>query len=436
MLHSPSKRRYSTEEKKQLLANLDLEVEHRTRQIEEWLADTLENFRRHQEGLILRMPRLVREITLRDFAKYNGNVQECVKGLKREVLGTEDNAIDKGTRKRKWVASQDAFEKTEGGAVAGPSTLRDAESSRGVKSARTMIATPKKRPGPSNGQGAAQRPRFAIPRTPGTIRTMQRIPSTGMMSPSPHKAAMKTPLFPRPPSRPASPSKLVSPSKLPHAAHASRPIRPPSSSIFNPSLPPQPRWPRRDESMLSVNGSPLANPFQMGLKGYLRTVAEDGDDFSDSDGSGSELPMLGSKSIRKKNSIIIHPSSSHPAPSLNGLHSRTNSQSSTLGLSHTSHATHSRSNSHTSTNGFMPTRNTHPPNGATAPNTTPKNPLLTLSALVSVPTKDGHVLEFDPLRTSPEELDALDGITDSAKKQAKEDMSRLIQAAVERWKIS
>ncbi|OSX57311.1 hypothetical protein POSPLADRAFT_1157284 [Postia placenta MAD-698-R-SB12] len=405
MLHSPSKRRYSTEEKKQLLANLDLEVEHRTRQIEEWLADTLENFRRHQEGLILRMPRLVREITLRDFAKYNGNVQECVKGLKREVLGTEDNAIDKGTRKRKWVASQDAFEKTEGGAVAGPSTLRDAESSRGVKSglymfilddtpltlnaARTMIATPKKRPGPSNGQGAAQRPR-----------------------------------------------KLVSPSKLPHAAHASRPIRPPSSSIFNPSLPPQPRWPRRDESMLSVNGSPLANPFQMGLKGYLRTVAEDGDDFSDSDGSGSELPMLGSKSIRKKNSIIIHPSSSHPAPSLNGLHSRTNSQSSTLGLSHTSHATHSRSNSHTSTNGFMPTRNTHPPNGATAPNTTPKNPLLTLSALVSVPTKDGHVLEFDPLRTSPEELDALDGITDSAKKQAKEDMSRLIQAAVERWKIS
>ncbi|KAF9814979.1 hypothetical protein IEO21_04829 [Rhodonia placenta] len=405
MLHSPSKRRYTTEEKKQLLANLDLEVEHRTRQIEEWLADTLENFRRHQEGLILRMPRLVREITLRDFAKYNGNVQECVKGLKREVLGTEDNAIDKGTRKRKWVASQDAFEKAEGGAVAGPSALRDAESSRGVKSglcmfmlddtlltsnvARTIVATPKKRPGPSNGQGAAQRPR-----------------------------------------------KLVSPSKLPHAAHALRPIRPPSSSIFNPSLPPQPRWPRRDESMLSVNGSPLANPFQMGLKGYLRTVAEDGDDFSDSDGSGSELPMLGSKSIRKKNSIIIHPSSSHPAPSLNGLHSRTNSQSSTLGLSHTSHATHSRSNSHTSTNGFMPTRNTHPPNGATAPNTTPKNPLLTLSALVSVPTKDGHVLEFDPLRTSPEELDALDGITDSAKKQAKEDMSRLIQAAVERWKIS
>lgn len=81
---------------------------HKTRQFEDWLADALENFQRHQEGLILRMPRIVRNVTLRDFAKYNGDIQECVKGLKRELLGAEDSTIDQGTRKRKWVESQEA----------------------------------------------------------------------------------------------------------------------------------------------------------------------------------------------------------------------------------------------------------------------------------------------------------------------------------------
>ena len=56
-------------------------------------------------------------------------------------------------------------------------------------------------------------------------------------------------------------------------------------------------------------------------------------------------------------------------------------------------------------------------------------------ALVTIPTKDGHLLEFDPLQTSPGTLDALEGITDSAKKQAKEDMARLVQTAMAKWKI-
>lgn len=57
------------------------------------------------------------------------------------------------------------------------------------------------------------------------------------------------------------------------------------------------------------------------------------------------------------------------------------------------------------------------------------------SALVAIPTKDGHLLEFDPLQTSPGALDALEGITDSAKKQARVEMGRLVQAAVDKWKI-
>jgi hypothetical protein len=57
------------------------------------------------------------------------------------------------------------------------------------------------------------------------------------------------------------------------------------------------------------------------------------------------------------------------------------------------------------------------------------------SALVTIPTKDGHLLEFDPLQTSPGALDALEGITDSSKKQAREEMGRLMQAAVSKWSI-
>lgn len=87
-------------------------VSHRTRQFEEWLADALENFRMHQEGLISRVPRLVRDITLREFAKYNGDIQACLKGVQKERLGGEAEAIDKTTRKRKWVESQEAQVKT------------------------------------------------------------------------------------------------------------------------------------------------------------------------------------------------------------------------------------------------------------------------------------------------------------------------------------
>jgi len=69
--------------------------------------------------------------------------------------------------------------------------------------------------------------------------------------------------------------------------------------------------------------------------------------------------------------------------------------------------------------------------------TTPRLPhhLRSFSALVAIPTKDGHLLEFDPLQTSPGALDALEGITDSAKKQARVEMGRLVQAAVDKWKI-
>lgn len=119
-----SKRKYTIQEKEQLLRNLDIEgeifmyvseirpniseVDHRTRQFERSLAHILENFRNHHEGLILRVPRLVRSVTMAEFGdKYHGDIAACLRGLQSQRHGGEPIAIDPATRKRKWQESQD-----------------------------------------------------------------------------------------------------------------------------------------------------------------------------------------------------------------------------------------------------------------------------------------------------------------------------------------
>ncbi|KAL7280073.1 hypothetical protein ACG7TL_006488 [Trametes sanguinea] len=410
-------RKYSAEEKEQLLANLDLEVAHKTRQFEEWLADALENFRRHQEGLILRMPRIVRNVTLREFAKYNGDIQECVKGLKRELLGAEDNTIDPSTRKRKWIESQE----NEG------DKLGPAESLRALKTARTVAATPKKKPTSYAAPTTASKTRLPVTKTPAKsqARPLQRVPS-GAMSPSPQKGSSRPLQFPR------TPSRFASPHKPSQSAHPVRPAsRVPSSSTFNPVLPSEashPRWPRKNENMLSVNGSPLANPYQLDLKNWFKAVTEGeggGEESggapgeSDSGRGLSKLGVPGAGKLKKQRSIVVRSASASSVASQGG-HSRSTSQASTLVASQSG----------------LDKRTSGPSGTTDVSAITELSSAPSVSALVSVQTKDGHVLEFNPLQTSPEELDALEGITDSAKKQAKEDMARLIQITVQRWKLS
>ncbi|KAI1793286.1 hypothetical protein LXA43DRAFT_234791 [Ganoderma leucocontextum] len=400
-------RKFSGEEKEQLLANLDLEVAHKTRQFEDWMADTLENFRRHQESLISRMPRIVRNVTMREFAKYKGDIQAAVKGHSRELLGSEDATIDLTTRKRKWVESQE---------VDGDKLGKE-ESSRVVKNARTVAATPKKKPSSSVVPESAQKSRLPITKTPAKTRNMTRVPS-GAVSPSPQKGVPKPLGFSRMPTRFASPTK-------PSQARAPT-SRVPSSSTFNPVLPSEashPRWPRKDERLRSVNGSPIANPYQLDLKNWFKAIAEEPE-------SGDQLRFTAAggagKSLKKQRSIIIRSgsSSSLGVASQHGTHSRSTSQASTLVGAH----------SPTDELAGKDQRK-----GSTvSERVSLEDPFVgpSFSALVSVQTKDGHVLEFNPLQTSPEELDALEGISDSAKKQAKEDMARMIQATFERWRIS
>ncbi len=88
--------------------NLFYAVAHRTRQFEESLANVLDNFKNHHEGHVLRVPRLVRSITMGEFAdKYNGDINECLRGLQKERQGGEPVPVDPVLKKRKWVANED-----------------------------------------------------------------------------------------------------------------------------------------------------------------------------------------------------------------------------------------------------------------------------------------------------------------------------------------
>ncbi|KAG5642673.1 hypothetical protein DXG03_002357 [Asterophora parasitica] len=441
-------RKYTHEEKQHLIANLDIEVAHRIRQFEAWLADRLENFNIHSEGQVSRIPKQVRNMSMREFGeKYNGNIQAALRGFQKEkfvAAGGEGTLgeLDKDARKRKWVASQEGA--TEG---------KDFEAKAPKNARLTNLATPKKA-GSSTGPGTAQRARLLANgnKTPGMSRTMARVP------PSPSPAKPRPPFgsnvgsstfHSRQPFRPTSPAKAA-------AASLSRV---PSSSSFNPELPPKtPRYPsggpptlrlpRRDESMLSVNGSPLANPYEFGmgwLKGMEMVDADADNDGEDSNG------LAGPRTLKRtKSSIMIRrdPSVAFPKHLDGGLHSRTNSQASMYtAASQPSSSTHSRENSLQPHPHSQPMQPSHPmytsqlPTSHSQPNplTTTPRPIRThtrsFSALVAIPTKDGHLLEFDPLTTSPRALDALEGITDSAKKQARVEMARLVQATMDKWKI-
>ncbi|KAG1723380.1 hypothetical protein EDD22DRAFT_1021548 [Suillus occidentalis] len=95
--------------------------------------------------------------------------------------------------------------------------------------------------------------------------------------------------------------------------------RPPTSATFAPALPtktptyPTLRAPRRDESMLSLNGSPLANPFKLGLE-WFATEEEEEEGIYDMDvktkGKGKEAQARSDtqgegKTLRRVNSIVI-----------------------------------------------------------------------------------------------------------------------------------
>jgi hypothetical protein len=154
----------------------------------------------------------------------------------------------------------------------------------------------------------------------------------------------------------ASPTKATGP-----------PFRVPSTA-FNPTLPKTPSYPKRiakwDESVVSMNGTPLAFP---------------GNAVMDDDDAATVV------SSERGSHAIIRKLYSH-----DDLSSRSSSS--------TSHST-----------------------SLTGPT-------------ITIPTTKGQVLQFDPISMSPGSFEKLPGLTDSAKKRAKDEMLRIVQHLA-KWHI-
>ncbi|KAJ7095925.1 hypothetical protein B0H15DRAFT_1019952 [Mycena belliarum] len=419
--------KFTVDEKQNLIANLDIEVNHRKLQFNSWLGDHLQNFAIHQEGLVSRIPKQVRAMKMRDFGgKYNGNIQAALRGVQRDkFVAAGATEIDKSTRKRKWVASQEAEHDASG------------DSQKAPKNAR-MTVSPQKKPGSSTGPGTAQRARIlaaAVAKSSGMSRPF------GSPSPQKFRAPFNNSTqSPRPlPRMPLSPSKFK---PVPNAPPSR--ARVPSITTFNPSVPKTLgypgatlRLPRKDEGMLSLNGSPIANPYDV-----WQGNAEGGTD---------QPPTL----KRTKSTISIQRDPSFTvtgggSPSSSRMHSQTTSQSSTSSLA--GNATVQASlHAHPPTHGYTKSQlqfhqfrfpqqqSSSQPTEPTPATPAARRPLAHTRSQSTLPitlsTRDGYVLAFDALQTSPGELDALEGISDSAKKQAREEMRMLVRAAVDKWTI-
>ncbi|KAJ6559249.1 hypothetical protein DFH09DRAFT_524198 [Mycena vulgaris] len=433
---------FNVDEKQHLVANLEIEVNHRKTQFKSWLNDHLENFSIHQEGLVSRIPKQVRAMTMRDFgAKYNGNIQAALRGVQRDkFVAAGATEIDKSTRKRKWVASQEAEHDASG------------DSQKAPKNAR-MTASPQKKPGSSTGPGTAQRARI-LAAAGVKSSTMSRT----FGSPSPHK--LRAPFNSSTQSPRPLPRAPISPSKLKQSTNAPPRARVPSIVTFNPMLPKTPgypagslRLPRKDESMLSVNGSPIANPYDVwqgdteGGTGQTRTLKRtkssitiQRDPSFSLANSGGESPSSSRMASRTASQSSLHQSSS----SLSSLNGNTTMQPSTSQPQALAHPhMHAYTKSQTQFYQFkfpQPAAQLHSQPAEPTPATlAARRPLAHTRSQSTLPitlsTRDGYLLEFDALQTSPDELDALEGISDSAKKQAREEMRMLVRAAVDKWTI-
>ncbi|KAG8762360.1 hypothetical protein FRC11_009663 [Ceratobasidium sp. 423] len=418
-------RRFTEEEKAQLLENFDLEIADRVARMRTNVTDILERFLIRQENEVTRIPRALRSLTIGEFAdKYNGSISECLQGMAQARLDTQDADLAGG--KRKWQGTQNAE----------TAVTSDKEGSRAPKAARK--AAP-----PSS---AVRRTVPAGSRTPSTNRTLHSTanptPSRPRLNATPLR---KAPALSRTGTVPASPFR-GGPNGTQHgynttARSVSQPIvpttatKPPTSATFAPTMPPSapayPRRPRRGEQMLSVNGSPLANPLDPDYD-----VAPD-DQLELDGGKAVRSPKPKPNHLSKQGSSIrIRPHNSRSATSFAIRHPSASSTSTLVSYDIPS-STSSTLNSHS---GSQHSAKQLP----SAPSTsqlqldvprTPSRIRRTASALVMLPTTSGEVLELDPLVASPGAVDALEGISDSAKKMAKEEMVRFVTEAVAKWNV-
>lgn len=285
--------------------------------------------------------------------------------------------VERSTKKRKWLAAQDADPE------------RGGESSRAVKNPRISTATPRGKT--SVASHLPTKPQFL--RTPGIQRNMSSKPP--LRGPP---SNIRSGSIANIQAWPSSPSKI---SATPRSSH-----RPPSSVTFNPEISDGfPSYPKHDVNTIKQKGKYAEQTRYFGNGGELPGVREESEHKgNDNDGAGPALRRINSITIRRQPSVDFHP--------------RFNSQ--------TSHPPQPQQHP-------MGDLNPIRPDDPTSTNSLPARQLLPVQVQVTVQTVDGFYLEFDPLAVSPGTLENLPGITEDAKKQAREDMVRLVKEAVSKW---
>ncbi|KAG8752902.1 hypothetical protein FRC14_006618 [Serendipita sp. 396] len=331
----------SAEEKERLIENLNIEVTNHRRRYEAFLEQLLEGFSLRHGMEVMRIPKSIRHMKMKDFDRFGGNVQACVQAIaKQRVAESEGEANEK---KRKWqTAIQEA----------------GLEEERALKTPRVAPPSPVK-PTPRGVQNKTAK--GAVGRTTGTQTSTKAAVQNAarrMMMPTVRETTMSPTK-----SRPASPVKQTSSFK-------------PASTTFNPVLPPKtPVYPRRqakqNETVMSVNGTPLAIPWRLEKQ---REVDTEEEEDADEDSRGG----------REGGIIVRRNQSSKPSYSF--------SSSSTAVSSGTT------------------------------------------GTMITIATQKGQTIQFDPLTTSPGSFDRLPDLTASAKKQVKEDTARIIQA-LGKWRL-
>jgi hypothetical protein len=184
----------------------------------------------------------------------------------------------------------------------------------------------------------------------------------------------------------------------------------PSSSTFNPAISDSvPSYPKHDINSLKQKGKPTGLTRYFGNTRELSGVREETE--HEGNNGGGPGPAL-----RRVNSITIR-----RQPSSADFHSGQNKPP--------VHAPPLGQRSHGEDPGHI-----HPL-GSTTTSSLPARQPFPAQVQVTVPTVDGFFLEFNPLLVSPAALNELEGITEDAKRQAREEMVRLVKEAVSKWTI-
>ncbi|KAL1672985.1 hypothetical protein EV122DRAFT_271071 [Schizophyllum commune] len=380
----------------------------------------IEAFKQRQETLITALPRAVRSMTMREFmTKYDGDVKAAIAGQSGRVgAGGPGGIASISSGRVADLVAQAQMQKEE-------LNKKRKRVEDDLDALRAAKRSPQKA--------------MAVMREGTPVKThMDRF-----LSPSPSKKRLIQTPTRQTPSR-IQPSRMQSPSRVHDATPRVRVttpsrVRPPTIATFSPALTSKtPKYPGNHtlasgSSYQTISGSPnriLTGSPTRSLAGSPSRTRNDSPNRLNVSAATSPA-----RRVPVKGRIIVHKLDSQPSASTS-----LTATGASLALS----SIFAKARDSPSAFAATPRSASNPaPPSTSQPVATPLTPRRAHSTLglrtstlgVRIPTIDGHVLELDPLTNSPGDLDRLQGISTRAKQEAREEMGRLVEGAMRKWRV-